>query len=161
MMVSKKQELKEYLNNIQTLFKDIENWSKSKNLSVNHSNITLNEEAYGKYDVETLVINTSTNEKIAEIIPAGASIIGAKGRVDFVGTIDTVILVDWDKGGPSFETTIASGAETKKCIKPLYRNVDEPGWYWVESRKLSRAHKLDENLFNDLLLAVSDYDCRS
>ena len=150
-----------FLARIQDLFTEIEKWATAKNLLVNRNNIKLNEEAYGMYEVEAIQLVTSTNQKIAEFQPVGASIIGAKGRVDLVGTIDSVVLVDWDKGGPSFETTVTNGAETQKHIKPLYRDVNESGWYWVESRKLSRAHKLDEQLFYDLLLAVSDYDCRS
>jgi len=150
-----------FLARIQDLFTEIEKWATAKNLLVNRNNITLNEEAYGMYEVEAIQLVTSTNQKIAEFQPVGASIIGANGRVDLVGTIDSVILVDWDKGGPSFETNVTNDTETAKHNKPLYRDVNESGWYWVESRKLSRAHKLDEQLFNDLLLAVSDYDCRS
>ena len=161
MITAIKQEPKEFLKSIQALFNEIEPWAIAKNLLIKHDYVTLNEEKYGIYEAETIQVFTITNDKIAELSPVGASIIGAKGRVDLIGTIDSVVLVDWDKGGPSFETTVTNGAETQKHIKPLYRDVNEPGWYWVESRKLSRAHKLDEQLFYDLLLAVSDYDCRS
>lgn len=90
----------------------------------------------------------------------GASIIAAKGRVDLEGTIDRVILVNWDPGGPVFETVIRTGDTTQARIHALYQGVDAAGWYWIESRELSRAHPLNERLFLELLFLVSDYDLR-
>jgi hypothetical protein len=161
MKSQQKQKPKKFLDSTQELFTEIQSWATAKGLCVKRGSVTLNEHAYGSYQAETLQILTDGDEKVAELVPVGASIIGAKGRIDFVGTVDSVILADWDKGGPSVTTTIEDGSVKKSRTQPLYRDVEEAGWYWVESRKLSRAHKFDERLFYELLRGVSDYDCRS
>ncbi|MCX7113642.1 MAG: hypothetical protein NTX45_26870 [Proteobacteria bacterium] len=153
-----KQKPQDFLASTQALFTEIESWATAKGLLVNRGSVTLNEQDYGSYQAETLQILTGEDEKIAEFVPAGASIIGAKGRVDFVGKIDSVILADWDKGGLVITPINEEGSVKKSGIQPLYRGVEEAGWYWVESRKLSRAHKFDECLFYELLRWVSDYD---
>lgn len=153
--------LENYLNRVKELLTEIEQWSAAKGLCTERGNLALNEEDYGHYQVETLRIFTPDKVKIAELIPVGASIIGAKGRVDLMGTIDQEILVDWEKGGPGFVSTVTINNHEETQTRYLYRGVDDPGWYWVESRKLNRAYKLDKRLFFDLLLAVSDYDCRN
>jgi hypothetical protein len=148
----------EFLASVQSLFAEIEPWASAKGLHVKRDSVQLNEEAYGAYQADTLQILTETGQKIAEFVPIGASIIGAKGRVDLVGTIDSVILADWDKGGPSIMTAIDDGATKHSNTVKVYRNVGDAGWYWVESRKLARAHRFDERLFFDLLPSVSDYE---
>ncbi|MEA3643002.1 MAG: hypothetical protein VBE63_24120 [Lamprobacter sp.] len=149
-----------YLQRLDDLLNQIDQWSSAKGLNTQRYRVNLNEEAYGSYPAQGLRLSTAEGDPLGTIIPVGASIIGAKGRVDFEGTIDQAILVDWDVGGPLFETSVRAGNDVRATRQPIYRGVDEAGWYWVESRQLSRAHKLDERLFFDLLLMVSDYDLR-
>ena len=149
-----------YLQRVDDLLTQIEGWSSKKGLITQRYPVELNEEAYGAYPAEGLRLSTAKGGRLGVLMPVGASIIGAKGRVDFEGTIDQAILVDWDVGGPVFETCIKVGEEVKTTRQPIYRGVDEAGWYWVESRQLSRAHRLNERLFIDLLRMVSDYDLR-
>ena len=151
----------EYLKSLQELYAKIESWCQAKGIQSKRNSTQLNEEAYGSYQAETLQLFTKAGEKLAEFVPAGASIIAAKGRIDLVGTIDSVILVDWEKGGPSITTLVDDGATKHNSTQPIYRNVGDAGWYWVESRKLSRAYRFDERLFIDLLQSVSDYDLHS
>lgn len=150
-----------YLTRVATLFADVAQWVATKGWYTERDTVELNEEEYGQYLVDTLRLISPEGKKIAEMVPVGASIIGARGRIDLVGTIDQEILVDWDKGGPRFINTITVDDHIETQPTYLYRGVNEAGWYWVESRKLARAHKLDERLFFDLLLAVSDHDLRS
>jgi len=152
------QKSEEFLASIQELFTEIESWATAKGLRCKRGSVTINEQDNGTYQAVTLQILTDKDEKIAEFVPVGASIIGAKGRVDFVGTIDSVILANWDKGGPSIITATREGNVKESKTQPLYKGIEEAGWYWVESRKLSRAHKFDQRLFYELLRGVSDYD---
>jgi len=133
---------------------------RKRGLATERYTLELHENDYGRYRALALRLATQDGVPIANLIPVGASIIGAKGRVDLEGTIDQAILVDWDKGGPAMRSTIAGGADGSSMAHPIYRGVDEAGWYWVESRKLSRAHKLDEHLFFELLFLVSEHDLR-
>lgn len=148
----------EFLQSVKTLYQQIEHWGASKGLQFTRENIQLNEEAYEPYTAEKLSVLDTEGKTIAEFIPKGASIIGAKGRIDLVGNVDSVILVDWDQGGPHFTTTIDDGINKDTQTVPVYRSVDEAGWYWVESRKLARAHRFDACLFFDLLPSVSEHD---
>lgn len=149
-----------FLDSLTALYGQIERWAKTKGLHTQRGQVDLNEEAYGAYQAETLRLLTPAGKRIAELLPVGASIIGAKGRVDLHGTLDHATLVDWDAGGPSFNTSVIVDGHEETQNRSLYRGVGEAGWYWVESRKLARAHKLDEKLFFDLLLAVADHDFR-
>jgi len=151
----------EYLASVQQLFIEVEHWASRNDLMTRHGSTELNEEAYGVYQINTLKVCTKADKQLAEFVPIGASIIAAKGRVDLVGIIDSVILVKWDKGGPSITTIVDEGGIQHNATKPIYRNVGDAGWYWVESRKLSRAHRFDERLFYELLRSVSDYECHS
>lgn len=148
----------EFLQSVDSLYKEVEKWCTAKGLNLTRHSLELNEEAYAPYTIEKLSILGGDTKIIAELVPKGGSIIGAKGRIDLVGNIDSAIFVDWDRGGPRITTTIDDGASKHTKTVPVYRNVGEAGWYWVESRKLARAHRLDETLFFDLLSSVSDYE---
>lgn len=150
----------EFLDRLTKLYSNISKWVKSRNFQTIHSKMVLNEEAYGKYKVEKLFILKQDGKQIGELLPVGASVIGAMGRVDLIGSVDQEILVFLDKGGPCITTSIGIGNHTESHTKCLYRGVNEAGWYWIESRKLSRVSKLDEVLFLNLLTEVSDYECR-
>lgn len=148
----------DFLQSVETLYQQIECWGSSDGLQFARNNMQINEEAYGPYTAEKLAVLDAHGNQIAEFIPKGASIIGAKGRVDLVGNVDSAILVEWDEGGPSITTTIDDGGNKHTKTVPVYRDVGEAGWYWVESRKLARAHRFDEYLFFDLLPSVSEYE---
>lgn len=147
-----------FLNILELLFSDIEKWVAENGLRVTRSEVTLNEELYGLYSVEKLYVLMSNGKKIAEVLPVGASVIGAMGRVDLVGLLDRETLVFLDKGGPSLSISHAADTHKESHSRSLYRGVDEPGWYWLESRKISRVRKLEKALFLDILRGVSDYD---
>ncbi|GAB6048151.1 hypothetical protein JCM19379_19790 [Methyloparacoccus murrellii] len=149
-----------YLGRLAALVNDIEQWSRAKGLITRRYTTELDEEAYGQYQAEGLQLLLGDGRLLATLVPVGASIIAAKGRVDLEGTVDRAILVDWDQGGPVFETAIQVGDTLQTHTQAIYKGVDEPGWYWVESRALSRAHKLNERLFLELLFLVSDHDLR-
>jgi hypothetical protein len=86
---------------------------------------------------------------------------GAACRVDIVGTIDREILVYLEQGGPTISKSVTVNGQVETHTVPLYRGVSEAGWYWVESRKPSRARHLDKAMFLDLLEEVSDHEMNS
>ncbi len=149
-----------YLRRLEALLTDVEQWSRAKGLTTRRYARELDEAAFGRYEADGLQILLADGSLLATLIPVGASIIAAKGRVDLEGTIDRAILVDWDSGGPVFETVIRTGDTTQARTQALYQGIDAAGWYWIESRELSRAHPLNERLFLELLFLVSDYDLR-
>lgn len=154
MNINKKEE---FLKRVDDLFAEIQNWSKEANLVVLSSLTAINEEELGLYDAPELEITTGEGKKIARIVPVGACVIAANGRVDIKGSFDNVIIAHLDKGGPKMITAVrdSNGNELSSSTTPFYKGVDETGWYWIENAR-NKAHKLNSDLFIELLTEVSD-----
>ena len=153
------QKKKDYLKWLNELYQDIKKWVKTRALVVKEKEVNLNEELLGQYKAPGLIIIDKKGEKIAELQPVGAQIIGANGRVDLIGKLDQMYLVYLEPSGPSLSITEkVTNEKTQKPSRPLFRGVDNPGWYWIESARLGRARVATEELFLDLLTEVSDYE---
>lgn len=61
---------------------------RKRGLATERYSVELHENDYGRYSALALRLSTQDGVPIANLIPVGASIIGAKGRVDLEGTID-------------------------------------------------------------------------
>lgn len=143
-----------YQKKVKQLFTDLETWSKEYALLTKKEFISILEEDYDEYSIEKLLIMDETGNKIAEIVPIASSVLGANGRVDIQGIYDSVILVDLDKGGPTF--TIR-GKEGQFEQRFFYRGINEAGWYWFEHNVSTKGHKLSADIFLEILDYVSDY----
>ena len=153
-----KNQLNEYLQNVRALLANIEKWSVKRGLEVNTAILENNEEEYGTYKIEKLIL-TDEGRSIAEIIPIGCSIVGSYGRVDLVGLMSREVISYLKKGGPYItQSELIDGVMKEVRKKYFYRDINETGWYWIESTRLGRAKKFDEPLFFDLLASVSDYE---
>lgn len=153
------QKQKNYLKRLNELYKEVKKWTKTRALVVKEKEVNLNEELLGQYKAPGLLIIDKKGEKIAELQPVGAQIIGANGRVDVIGKLDQMYLVYLEPSGPRLTITEkVNNEETQRPSRPLFRGVDNPGWYWIESARLGRARTVTEELFLDLLTEVSDYE---
>lgn len=152
--------LDSFLRKVEILLGNIEKWSAEQGLTSTRSEITITEEAPGSYTAQKLSLKNTSGEHLAEIVPVGAWILGANGRVDIIGPHDEAILVDLNVGGPTITTTTVMDDRTEKHTKQFYRGIDEAGWYWIESKVSSKGHKLSKDLFLDLLAEVSNYERR-
>ena len=150
---------KEYISKIEQLYSEIEKWIEQKSFVAQKGEVEINEEVPGRYKAPALSIQDQEGEQIAELRPVGAWIIGAEGRVDIVGLLDRNSLVYMKPGGPHISTsvTVAQEKTRKQQSKPLFKGVEQAGWYWIESKRRGRACLLTEQLFLDLLSEVSDY----
>jgi len=153
-----KSKQEEYISKLKDLYSDVERWTEGSDLRITQGETELHEEAPGRYQVPTLTIWDAQGNKVAELAPVGAWIIGAEGRVDIAGLLDRNNLVYLRVGGPDIATK-ARGGETppQEHSKPLFKGVKEPGWYWIEDKRLGRARPLSKQLFLDLLSEVSDH----
>ena len=151
-------ELQSFLEKVHQLFSEIKSWCASENLSSQRTPISISEEEYGHYTTDQLKISTKAGTHIADVTPIGASILGANGRIDIKGPHDKIILVDLDAGGPTTTrtTTTEDGPSTR--TRHFYKGIDTPGWYWIDNRASSRGHKIDRDLFLNLLAEVSDHE---
>jgi hypothetical protein len=149
----------QYIRWINELYGQVKKWVETKNLVTKEKEVELNEELLGQYKAPGLLIEEKKGKKIAELKPVGAQIIGAEGRVDVVGKVDKMHLIYLEPPGPGLSTTEkVSGEEPQRPSRPLFRGVNRPGWYWIESARLGRAKPVTEEMFLDMLAEVSDYE---
>lgn len=153
--------LEQYLTRVSALFADIKKWSADLGLHVEHGETSINEERHGQYQAPTLILDDTRGRRMAEIMPFGASILGAWGRVDVMGEYgkrEKVVYLS--AGGPTMamRTQVGDGGETEESTRRLYRGVDAEGWYWVSPSPIRRAYPLTQEVFADLLSAVSGHE---
>ncbi len=157
----KKEILDEYLDNVSKCYAMVEEWLNGKFLSSKQVEYVVYEEASGKYETKKLLVYKNENNQIAELLPVGAWVIGANGRIDLIGNFDQQILVYLKKDIKiKASTTTSIGdeehQEASKNSRSLYKGFEKAGWYWIEDNKLGKAHALNKDLFFDLLSEVAD-----
>lgn len=152
--------LPQFLMRTRDLLSDIGAWSKQLNLQVAQGETTINEERHGSYQAPSLVLSDAHGKRIAEVVPFGEAILGAHGRVDVVGEYGKQEkIVYLSAGGPSITTRIqvGEGGESEESTRRLYHGVGAEGWYWVAPYPLRRAYPVTQEVFVDLLSAVSGH----
>jgi len=104
MMIEQQQQVEQkkliYLQRVHQFFDDIKNWLKNEILYVEQQKIEIMEKFVGTYTVPTLSISSQTQEKLADIIPAGANIMVGEGRIDIEGWFGTEYIVYMRQDGP-------------------------------------------------------------
>ena len=131
---SAKEYLDCFIQETDILFSKIIKWSNNLQLDWKSSTISITEDICGTYSIDKLILLSERGEKIVEIIPIAAFILGAFGRIDINGTFDSITILYLKKGGPSMERT-----EYDMNNKPIitrthyfYKGIDESGWYWMK-----------------------------
>ena len=147
-----------YLQEVETLFADINKWVSDTGLKLRREEITINEEQSGQYTASRLIIEDASGKKVAELSPVAAFVIAADGRLDLNGTVDKAIIVYLQQGGPSFTTSVHHGNQTDTKKTYLYKGIDKNGWYMIDDSRRAKAHFVDKELFFELLSEVSDYE---
>lgn len=147
----------DYRQNISTLFESVKNWIEDLPLSTKEESIELIEELGGRYSINKLALFNKNNALLAELVPAGAWVIGAKGRVDLIGKYEREILV-YLEASPSLRVSCSTPESTEKLTHSLYKGIEREDWYWIESKRLMKARAVSQELFLDLLAEVSDYE---
>jgi hypothetical protein len=137
------------------LFKQIREWLKGARIRLKETQISINKGSPDSYKAKALEL-VDGGKLIVKITPAGFRIIGAEGRVDFVGTLDTQSIVYLMNGGPTVPAASAANGAVRE--RPLYSGVRGSGWYWIESARLGKARRLARQLFRDLVKEVSEYE---
>jgi len=152
----KKSRLDFFLSEVDRLYTEIKAWISGYELLSSESDILITEKKCGEYQTKKLTLSTKDGTRIAEIVPIGAWVVGANGRIDIIGLHDRIIIVHLDKGGPSFNFTFRVPMKTDKRF--IYKGIDEAGWYWFEHKLSSKGHKLTAELFFEILADISDYE---
>ncbi|MCX7111082.1 MAG: hypothetical protein NTX45_13345 [Proteobacteria bacterium] len=142
------------------LLSEIKQWANNLQLDWKSSPISITEEACGTYSVDKLILQSEQEEKIAEITPIAAFILGAYGRIDIDGIFDSITILYLTKGGPSMIQTMHDANDKPIITRThyFYKGIDESGWYWIENKVSRKGHKIDEAQFIDILRDISDYE---
>ena len=86
--------LDRFLKSVDELYDNISSWLSPYGLTTLPEKIEITEEASGAYKANKLTIQDEKKEIVASIMPVGAWVIGANGRVDLIGKYDKVIIVN-------------------------------------------------------------------
>jgi len=147
----------EYQAKLGVLYSEVKRWLEPLGIQAHQYQVDLLEEAFGAYVAPGMKLYLN-NRLLAELKPIGAAIIGASGRVDFIGSVATATIVYLEKGGPRITITTTGGTSSQTKHGPmLFAGFKEPGWYWIQDRKSSKALLLNRELCLTLLSSVSDH----
>lgn len=139
-----KKERDDWLARLASLYKKLEiflkRFKEDGSVEISFADVTLNEENIGSYSAHKMIVRIGRQE--ISLIPVGTSIIGAKGRVDVIGSAGKgrLILVDKDALGPGsvVKVTINDGNAYAARDERKDRQID---WTWkiVSSPPLSAS----------------------
>ena len=148
---------KEYRAKLAALYSDLKRWLEPLGIQAVEYEVHLLEEAFGAYEAPGMKLYLN-NRLLAQLRPIGAAIIGASGRVDFIGSVATATVVYLEKGGPRVTFTTTEGTRSQTRHAPLlFVGINHAGWYWIQDRKSSKALPLNKELCQKLLSDVSDH----
>jgi hypothetical protein len=151
-MTQSRPEIVELRQHVGELAAAIEEWL------VDHPSLLLTQrdhaivESQGEYTAPAIAIAIAEGTtRIAEVVPVGAFVIGARGRVDVVGRVDRATLLYFESD-PHIETTVRSesGSVLSTSRLSLFRHVDRPGWYWMIDARHREAAFLDRATFFEI-----------
>lgn len=142
----------EYRQRLGELYEQVRGWLREAELGCKEQAVLLHEEQNGQYEAPGLLIHDPDGGKLAELVPIGADILGAEGRVDLHGPLDTRPILYLLTPGPA-----DSGEMLEKHARPLFTGVGREGWYTFGDREPASVRILDRDGFADLLKKVSDY----
>lgn len=136
-----------------------QNWCGTHGLAVREITTELLERGLPDYHASGLHISTAEGQSIAELLPAGALILGGLGRIDVKGALARHVLLFHLESEPETATHSARRYKIPPGHPPRRRRsaIDAAGWYWHEAI-IRRPKLVDEDLFLDLLTDVSDYE---
>ena len=148
---------KEYQAKLAALYSEIKRWVEPLGIQAHQYQVQLLEEAFGAYVASGMKLYLN-NRLLAELKPIGAAIIGASGRVDFIGSVATATIVYLEKGGPRITITTTGARSSQTSRGPmLFAGINQSGWYWIKDHKSSKALPLHKELCLTLLSSVSDH----
>lgn len=151
-----KKQLDFFVAEVERLYREIKEWVSTSSLECRESQISITEKSSGTYTIKKLTIFAEGGDMVAELVPVGTWVIGAKGRVDIIGRHDRLIIVHLS---PAANSSTDAKSHLAPQSRPLFKGIDEAGWYWIEHKLSSRAQKLTAELFFEILDDISDYEC--
>lgn len=143
-----------YLQRVSQFYTQVQNWLQDDfDFAQTYSEVTDNT---GQYVVPVLSIFKKDLPKlegaVADLFPRGASVFMAEGLIEIVGVFDKESVTYM------LTTSVPKVMDRTGREYPLFKGIEQEGWYWIEDSRRNRAHLLDKNLCLELLGVVSGYE---
>ncbi len=151
-------EIERYLKALHKMYSDVRTWIECSSIRAKETSLEISEVHRGKYYAPSLQLIDGNGESIVIIKPIGTRILGANGRVDFIGDTGKESVVLLEEKGPSIVTTIGADDNKETQASPLFKGISKAGWYWIEDKIRAEAHLLDKKIFWEVIAQVSDYE---
>lgn len=153
-------EKKEWLKAVDTFYSNITVWLRpltdkpNSSLKISFETMVISEEELGDYEIKKLNIVIKGHRVVLE--PIGTNIIGAKGRIDMVGTYGTVrfLLVDKNLRKPNIAVRISNPTNAHVLEDQKQYNPVEFEWKIVTLPPNIQYIPLNEETFSNSLLSV-------
>ncbi len=139
-----------YLQRVNQLYTNMKNWLQNEPFILETGNME-EIEALGHYQATRLSIKTEKGEILANLFPKGTSVLLGEGLIEMEGTVGTESIIYMLKDG-----LIITDRYGKN--RPMYKGINEDGWYWIEDSYRNKAHLINQTISLDLLTLVSDYE---
>lgn len=139
-----------YLQRINQLHTNIKNWLQDEPFILEISNIDIIE-VLGNYQVAQLSIKTKNGETLAKLLSKGTAVLLGEGLIEMEGKVGTESIIYMLKGGLMITDRYGKN-------RPMYKGINENGWYWIEDSYRNKAHLMNQALIKDLITLVSDYE---
>jgi len=155
--IQAEQKKQTYLKRVNLFFKNVKQWLKNQPLLVEESMWEINEtlmedDIRDIYTVPMLILYTQNHEKVVDIKPVGASIIGAKGMIDIESLYgDREHITYMLKEQPLIPRKVGN----QLVEKPMYDNVNTDNWYWINENDRHNAQVMNQTLLHKIIMQVS------
>ncbi len=115
--------------------------------------IAIHEELLGTYELDALTLFLGTNR--IQFTPIGTMLIGAKGRIDMIGSRGSVrfVLVDKDSTAPKISVRVWISGQTPPPEEPT-KTVREWAWKISTPPPKIKYTELEEEAFQTALMEV-------
>lgn len=147
-----------YRRRVVDVMSEIRSWvAQTSALVASDQTIAIAEE-HAEYEALGLRIVLG-KRNIAQVVPVGTFVIGARGRIDVIGSSDRAMLL-YLEAAPRMETTIRSedGEILSHGSMAVFRGIEHAGWYWIVDPRRREARMLDRSTFLEILAEVADYE---
>jgi hypothetical protein len=150
-----------FVERVDKLISSMQEWVKDTGLKARASTITIEETVLGEYSIKVIEFNDKEGKIVAKVIPVGAYVIAAEGRVDIKGYLRKESVVFLTQGVSGIFTKVAGEViDSSQNYSGCHSVITSEGWYWLEDKGLRKAYLLDRKLFLELITRVSDYEFR-
>ncbi|MGB6941406.1 MAG: hypothetical protein WBE37_03265 [Bryobacteraceae bacterium] len=150
----------EWLGYLKELYRQtesfLEEYTKTGQIKLTYRKIELNEENIGSYNADQAILKIGRQE--ITMTPVGTLIIGAKGRVEVVGSAGRarLVLVDSEASGPRIKVNVSVGRKPEPMARERAPRKIKWAWKIATSPPTIRYIELTKESLFQMLMEVAN-----